>query len=226
MIIFLFGLFVINCFEIAAYAAESDVGSNYIIQSAIPYYSSYTYYKTSTTPDIDSAIQNAMSAWNQAAAEAKGESEMVFFKLGSGTKTFDIHDNINTIGSMLSYNEIINIGGTANTIAINSMYTGGSGYIYYTDIAFNSNYSFGNGMSTQYYDYQGILTHELGHTLGLDDLYEDSVELDYNTINDLPVMFGSTEHSDFSGVNLSVMKRYIKDGDIAGITVIFELRGF
>lgn len=224
LIVLLFVVFLFNSVGIIAYASTS--GNNYILQEVLPRFSRYTYYTTASTPDIDSAIQSAMTAWNEATAEANGGTEITFFMLGSTTKELDVQDTVNTIGSMVSYSDIISSGGTATTIALNSMYINSTAYIYYSDIMFNSSYSFGNGMSQQYYDYQGILTHELGHTWGLADLYESSDELSFSTINDLPVMYGSVVHSSFSGVNLSIYKRYIKDGDIAGIAEVISLRNF
>ncbi|MBE5939650.1 MAG: hypothetical protein E7266_04550 [Lachnospiraceae bacterium] len=225
VITILSALLIFNIANIIAFAATNAAGDNYKICAALPMYKNYTYYKTSSTPSIDTAIQNAMNTWNNASLQANSGNRINFFSLASGTKTCDINDSYNTIGSLVSYYDIISAGGTATAIALNSRFTYNSGYIFFSDIMFNSNYSFGNGMSMQYYDYQGILTHELGHTLGLDDLYENSIELDVDTVNDLPVMYGSDTYGNAS-VNVTVLLRYIKQGDIDGLAEVIDRRGF
>jgi len=68
----------------------------------------------------------------------------------------------------------------SNTIAVTRMWGYFSGkptsrYITEFDILFNTNYTWGDAAANSLLmDFQNIATHELGHTLGLDDIYTDS----------------------------------------------------
>lgn len=210
--------FNISCI-IALAAISCPDNCNYLISDyCLPQYSSYTYYKTSSTPSTASgAIENAMSAWNAV------DSSMTL-SVKSITKPFDTTDSYNTIGTVLSQDDFAIVAGTYTAVAVNSLRMSNSKIIN-SDIALCGYYAFGNGQSNNYYDYQGIFTHELGHTWGLMDIYESSAQFNASNVNELPAMYGSVTYSGFSS-NVTVFLRYLKTGDKNGLGVVKSVRGF
>jgi len=213
-------LLVINIGTIISYAEIiGDADCNYIINTEeLPAYNSYTYYKTTYVPSTcNNAITGAIGTWNAV------DSSMQFF-LDNEVKTgFDTTDDISTIGSMVYEDDFEVISGSYTSVACNSMQLI-AGQIVASDIFFNDYYSFGNGQGN-YNDYQGILTHELGHTWGLKDIYEHSVQFSASNVNELPTMFGNIEYSGFS-TNVSVFFRGLTEGDKNGLLRVKEKRNF
>ena len=82
------------------------------------------------------------------------------------------------------------------------------------DILFNDNYLWGNAdpdndgnaENTGVMDLQNIATHELGHGIGLDDLYEDVCYME--------TMYGYSDYGE-------VIKRDLNTGDIAGLHELY-----
>ncbi len=88
----------------------------------------------------------------------------------------------------------------------------------YGDILLNSKRTWGNGSSSSYLDYQGILTHEFGHAAGLGDVYS-SGDITVGSPGDyaLTTMYA---HSDYS-TNNSYGMRTLEADDIAGLKGIW-----
>jgi hypothetical protein len=108
--------------------------------------------------------------------------------------------------------------GAGGALAMNALVLNSSGYSIESDIALNSMYTYGNGYSQSYNDYQGIFTHELGHTFGLGDLYTWT-----NPIQVIPTMYGSNINS---GTLISYYLRTLEDDDKAGKAQVASIRGF
>ena len=213
-------ILIMNIGTIVSYAyIIGDAGCNYKIDTdSLPAYNTYTYYKTTLAPSAcNNAITGAINTWN---AE---DSSMQFVLSGEVKTGFDTTDAICTIGSMVDSYEFEVLAGTYTAVACNST-EAIAGEIVGSDIYFNDYFTFGNGQGV-YHDYQGILTHELGHTWGLKDIYENDIQFSASNVNELPTMFGSVEYSGF-GSSVSVFLRGLSDGDIDGLQQVKEIRNF
>jgi len=151
---------------------------------------------TSGGPDNSlSAIQAAMQTWTDVTT-----SSFVFIYGGTTTSTaYGSNDGINivTFGPM----------GTNGTLAENYFwYNSTSGQFKDTDIRFNTSYLWATNGSLIAYDVQDVGTHELGHSLCLDDLYDsaDSEKTMYGYVS-----AGETK------------KRTLDQDDIDGITYLY-----
>lgn len=145
--------------------------------------------------------------------------------LGSGTKSLNTTDAYNTIGSLLSADAFAAVMGSYTYVAANRFEYDVHDRIICSDIALNASYSFGNEQNNSINDYQGVLTHELGHTWGLCDVYESSNQFSVSNVNELPTMFGGVNYSGYSG-NISILLRDLRQADINGLNVVKGLRGF
>ena len=75
------------------------------------------------------------------------------------------------------------------------------------DILFNTSFNWGDGAADpSLMDLQNIATHELGHSAGMDDLY--------NTSCNLETMYGYSSEGE-------IIKRNLYNGDIAGIEALY-----
>lgn len=75
------------------------------------------------------------------------------------------------------------------------------------DMLFNTYFAWGNAtVNPSLMDLQNIATHELGHSAGMDDLY--------NTSCNLETMYGYSKEGE-------IIKRDLHNGDIAGIQVLY-----
>lgn len=102
----------------------------------------------------------------------------------------------------------------ADAIAMASVWasgpTGGPLWIYESDIVFNEKLPWGNGSSDAYFDVMEVATHELGHTLGLLDLYGQIGGGD----DDLKTMYGFGWKGKING-------RTLHHDDIAGVMWLY-----
>ncbi len=109
------------------------------------------------------AIQAGMKTWTDVPTAS-------FVFVDAGTTTSSAHGkndgrNIVTFARM----------GSNGTLAENTFwYSTGTGELLDSDIRFNTCYSWSASGSPGDYDVQNIATHEFGHSLSLDDLYDDA----------------------------------------------------
>ena len=144
-----------------------------------------------------SAIKSAMQTWTDVDI-----SSFAFIYGGSTSSTaYGINDGINivTFGSM----------GANGTLAVNACwYSVSSGYILDSDIKFNTSYTWAVNGSVNAYDVQNVGTHEHGHSLCLDDLYD--------TADSEKTMYGYVSRGEIS-------KRTLDPDDIEGISYLYPL---
>jgi len=140
------------------------------------------------------AIQAAMETWTYVTT-----SDFSFLYGGTTSKNAEINDNINVI----SFGQM----GTDGTLAENSFwYNPHTGELLESDIKFNTNYAWATDGSPHAYDLQGVLTHELGHALSLDDLYSPG--------DSQKTMFA---YADMGGTS----QRTLSEDDMNGITYLY-----
>lgn len=216
MMILLCAILIFNVTSIIAHAT----GINYIVNMEhLPAERNYVFYKTTLTPsNANTAITNAAATWN---------SEYYTMQLyyGSATKSLDTDDNYNTVGTLLTADSFAAVMGSYTYIAANYLKYDDNDRIKYFDIALNGSYSFNNGQYSSIYDYQGIITHELGHVWGLSDVYENSEVFSVSNVNELPTMFGEVNYSGYSG-NISIFLRDLQTADVNGLAAVKELCGY
>lgn len=165
------------------------------------------YYKPSDEDSIFyTAILNSITEYNSKAPKT----------LFSGNIIQDYSLVVETNPQDVDYRHELVFGdlGTTGTIAqITAWITRGSKIIVDFDIVFNTNYDWGNPgvtsntkYSVTYMDTWSIVTHELGHGVGLGDLYQD--QWYWQT------MYG---FADFG----QTWKRTLESGDIAGLKALY-----
>lgn len=183
-----------------------DIGS-------LPKYKDYYYQISIDCPDnAINAVINSFTPWQSIATGLN-------VRLASNSKSsfyYNRGDGVNTIGSVISNARFEAMGGYGAN-AVNSKQTS-DGMIIESDIAINESSAWGNGNSTSYHDYQGIFTHELGHTFGLLDI------VNWNNVAGLvPTMYG---YSYLSSQPVSYYLRTLEEDDKAGKIEVARLRGF
>jgi hypothetical protein len=157
-----------------------------------------TTYLVNTSGGPDNslpAIQTAMQTWTDVTT-----SSFIFIYGGTTTSTaYGSNDGINivTFGPM----------GTNGTLAENYFwYNSTTGEFKDTDIQFNTSYPWATDGSIIAYDVQNVGTHELGHSLCLDDLYDSA----------------DTEKTMYGYVDVGeTKKRTLDQDDIDGITYLY-----
>ena len=126
-----------------------------------------TYYiNVSNGPSGSAAaIQNSLQTWTDV-----NTSPFVFVYGGSTQKTSTDYgrndsQNIIVFGPMVS----------SGALAENTYwYAASSGNIFDSDIKFNTDYQWSSSGQTGSFDVQNVVTHELGHSLSLGDIYNSS----------------------------------------------------
>jgi hypothetical protein len=164
-------------------------------------------YYQSNAPDSDffTAIQESISEY-----ETKTNKDLF------GTLTGE--DNLVAGGSSDRRNELAFADlGDATTIAITYAWItrGRTKLIVEFDIIFNTEFAWGNAGdtsettlgNTDIMDTQNIVTHEMGHCVGLGDLYKD--------YNDQQTMYGYSLEGE-------TCKRTLNTGDISGLAVLYS----
>ncbi|HJX05908.1 MAG TPA: matrixin family metalloprotease [Candidatus Nanoarchaeia archaeon] len=148
------------------------------------------------TSDVTKAISISADTWD---AATNGETFDDVYE--TGNVEFGVADEVNAI-AFVPYSN-------SGVIAVTYVwYTRGTKQIVEFDMLFNtgSNWEWGDAVSNPaLMDLQNIATHELGHTVGLSDLYNRCLE---------ETMYGYSSEGETS-------KRSLNPGDIAGLKAIF-----
>ena len=161
--------------------------------------------------DIADGIANAAYTWDEAVTrnlflDGTGQVELstsvsADTEDGKNVHAFLPFDNTNYAGFARTYSDIpIKYG----------FYS-----IYESDVSYNSLLSWSTTQSSGTNDVQGIALHELGHTLGLADLYYDP-----DNVNSLPLDDPRT--MDNYQVMNSQQQRNLGAGDTTGIRLLYE----
>ncbi len=147
-----------------------------------------------TRSDVITAISAAAETWDEAT------SVELFAPYESGSVSYNtIRDGINA----LSFGPM----GNNNIIAVTSFwYTRVGKKIVEFDILFNDDFAWGTDGSLGKMDLQNIATHELGHGVGMNDIYS-------TTCTDV-TMYGYSYEGDFA-------KRSLEPADIAGLQAMY-----
>lgn len=156
----------------------------------------YRINSSSAPSGASAAIQSAMAAWN-----AVPKSVFRFSYGGTTTLTGEALDYQNTcsFGSVSDMDE--------DTLAYNAYwFDPQTGEIFDSDIIFNTAYSWAVTGDSDKLDVQNIATHELGHSLALDDLYRAA--------DSEKTMYGY-------GTEGETKKRTLEADDMAGIVSLY-----
>ena len=119
------------------------------------------------------------------------------FNIGSGTAGVRDNKNLITFGNY-PQNGVIAVTYT--------WYNPGTRLAVESDILFDTDFTWGTNEDASLMDVQNIATHEMGHTLGLSDLYTDSC----NTVT----MYGYSTEGD-------TRKRTLEAPDITGLQLLY-----
>ena len=158
---------------------------------------------------VTSTVGLAAEEWDDGTYSGwGGVSSELFVYAGSSDKTYD--DLAWSSGKLDGENTIV-FGNypEADVIAVTLIwYTRGSKQIIEFDMVFDTDYAWGDALkSTTVMDLQNIATHELGHAVGLADLYRPTTTLE--------TMYGYASYEE-------ILKRDLYDGDIAGIKSLYD----
>lgn len=123
----------------------------------------YRINATGGPADSQSVILTSMQTWTDVST-----ATFTFVNGGTSTsKNFGFQDGVNLIGfGAMGQNGVL----AENTF----WYSTSTGQIVDSDIEVNTSYPWATDGSPAAYDLQAVVTHELGHALSLDDLYEPS----------------------------------------------------
>jgi hypothetical protein len=148
----------------------------------------YVYYSNQCSSEAKTPIQNAINTWNSASPTSMSFSLRPTINLYSYNPSSPV-DGFNTIGTPLPYSVFSVIANSSTAVMCNTFQatlSNSKWKITEFDILYNMSYTFGVNTSTSLpYDWQGLFTHELGHSFGLADLaYWD------NTVSTIPTMYG------------------------------------
>ena len=200
----------------------------YFVEEWIPQSSSMLFY-------LGEGYSNNAIAAIQAAIATMNNNTPFDITLSFATKPAVQYDYYNTIGAEINNATMEGMyGDNINMIAV---YTRASdSRLIATDIIVNSDSNWTNTVSSTRKDYQGGFTHELGHALGLLDLYHIRLPSDgsewykdyanfanwFTTDESLPTMYGFAVH-DSDDKYVYYYLRSLESGDINGLNYIYKL---
>lgn len=152
-----------------------------------------------TSDFVCSAFKQAALAWDNATSKTLFNEYLNGCSLTS-TGTYGVRDDKNTI-VFGSYSD-------PRVIAVTSIwYSQITGLIYEFDMLYNSAFAWGDAVSNPaLMDLQNIATHELGHAIGLDDMYNSSC----NQVT----MYGYSSEGD-------LLRRTLDNPDITGLQKLY-----
>jgi len=147
--------------------------NNLVVAGAVSSLSGKTVFTAGSNPAV--AVERAMATWNSV-----GSANIHFNGLQSTTAGYSPSDCQNTISMAGSASDLSVLGGTTGVLAttITNYITGSgvicgatsalpAGSIIDADILINPNYAFSTDGTPSTTDLQAVLTHELGHALGM-----------------------------------------------------------
>ena len=144
------------------------------------------------------------------------------------SKSIALYDEFNTIGAELSETEWSRYG-MPDAVMITLSHVSDEGEILTSDILVRESANWTNTTSSGRRDYQGAFTHELGHALGLKDMYGNYKYADYKnfirwftTDESLPTMYGYDTYKS-SNKYVFYHLRSLESGDINGLKYIYKL---
>ncbi|MDO9534278.1 MAG: matrixin family metalloprotease [Bacillota bacterium] len=164
----------------------------YVIDS-LPLFWTQNWHPHVTLSSLENtAATNAASTWNSAPGNLK------FSKQTQSSGTIDLSDTRNDVAALnFSQYEFL----PNNFIgAIYRQPLNGTTHRNF-DIFLNRDYNWGDGSSPDYFDRQGVFTHEFGHALGLGDVYVMSTPV--------PTMY-------YDGTYFSYAMRTLENDDRSG----------
>jgi hypothetical protein len=142
----------------------------------------------------------AADTWN---AAASGRFKFSYSSYSYGQ--VDYKDNRSDVGLA----NLAELGFSQSAVGIFiSKLNSGNTYSHF-DILLNTRWNWGTGSGDGYYDYQGILTHEFGHAVGLDDVYD-------SYLSNVTMYGYATQWP-----NTFLIKRTLKVDDINGLYAIW-----
>jgi hypothetical protein len=166
LFVFVFTLIYFTQVNVFAYGVKGIPLINFI---------SYSYHSTLNSFQR-AAINSARTTWNDAAGNIT-----ISVNSTDTTGTVVVGDTNNTV-AVLDYSSL---GYSITSNACTPLVLNSNGKIINFDVLFNSLKSWTSD-STTGLDFQGIATHELGHTLGLNEVYGLGY---YNSTSTVPTMY-------------------------------------
>ena len=188
-------LFILNlcCPNVFAYQVNKTSGG-----ADIKWFTSNVIYYINPSggpSDNLSTIQTSMQTWTDVVTS--------YFTFVYGGTTTNTSCGTNDGANIVCFGPM----GLTGTLAENSFwYYTSSGQIIDSDIKFNTNYTWATDGSPSAYDVQNVGTHEFGHSLSLDDLY--------NAADSEKTMYGYVSAGE-------IKKRTLDQDDIDGITYLY-----
>lgn len=119
------------------------------------------------------AVLSATKTWEAATSKNLfADSSTVVV---STTKTADKYDGSNVIAFKPLSSASVNALAYTRTYYATTTKVGGYYSAVESDISFNTRFNWETAGTGAYYDFQSVVLHELGHTLGLGDIYNDPI---------------------------------------------------
>ncbi|MEI6104271.1 MAG: hypothetical protein WCP70_10030 [Methanothrix sp.] len=162
--------------------------------------------------DIANSIANAANTWDNAVTRNLFLDGASGVELSTGVNA-DTKDGKNVHAFLPSNtNQYIAYARTYSDVPVKY----GFYSIYESDVCFNSNYAWSTSQASGKQDVQSVATHELGHTIGLGDLYYDAANANSLPRND-PRTYDTAQV-------MNTAQRSLGSGDTTGVRLLYEYR--